>query len=1129
MKKKLKQGSGWEYYDLPKILRVMKLIGVFMFVALLQVSASSYSQTKELTIKGNHLTLEELFEMIENQSEFSFMYNLKQIDLSKEVNVNFNNQTVDKILNRVLKGSDITYTVNDRLIIIHKDKVELKDKLAEDQQRSVSGKVTDSSGVPLPGVTVVIKGTTHGTITNADGEYILTNVPENSILLFSFVGMRTQEISIESNSAVDVKMQEDAIGIEEVVAIGYGTQKKGNLTGSISSVKSEDMVVAPVASTSNSLAGRLPGLISVQRSGQPGADQADLSIRGFGNALIIVDGVETSFNNIDPNQIESVSILKDASASIYGSRAGNGVILVTTKRGNVNKKPIITLNSSFTAQTLTAFPRLMGSGQITELSRESWLNAGRPEETAPYTIEEIEKYYDGTDPQYPNTDWRALLIRDFAPQQQHNLSVRGGSDKIKYYGFIGYLDQESMWKSGNGGNFKRINLQSNIDAEITTDLSLRLDISAINEYRRYPWRSQKSALWEDFFQTFPMYPASLPDPTKLSYANGGGTGGAHFMTDSDIAGYENTDNQMFNTTLSLNYKVKWVKDLSLKAFVNVQQYNSFNKKFVKPLTFWTYDYASGIYTQAGALYDKAFLTEQSGRSRNITSQLSANYDHIFNENHHVSAFVLYEAIDYSSDYLYGERRDFPTSAIDQLFMGTIGSSKANGSATEMGRVSLVSRLNYSYKDKYLLESTFRADASAKFPKEKRWGYFPSVSVAWRMSEENFVKQDMSMVDNLKIRLSYGESGNDGVGNFQYLEGYRSGDAVMIGGSQVNGMVSTGLANPDLTWERISIYNAGMDFSFFKQKLFGEIDVFYRERNDIPATRLASLPSTFGATQPPENLNSMNTRGFELMFGTTGKISELNYQISGNISWSRSKWDYYEEPNYDDPDEMRLFQYSGRWTDYIYGYKTNGLFTSQDQIDALTYDMDGQNNQSLKPGDLIYLDTNDDGVVNWKDQVEIGKGTVPHMMLGANVNLQYKNFDLSALFQGAYGYYNYITPGNGQMPLFMFEMRWTEENNNANAFIPRPGSTSSAGGGISDHYYKKAGYLRLKTFSLGYNFSDSVLSSIGMEKIRVYFAVTNLFTVNKLRKFEIDPEAPSGNTGQSYPQQMTLTLGLNISF
>ena len=1121
--------------DTNEILLKMKLLTLLMFIAFVSASASSYSQATKFNLNLKAVTIGDVFQKIEEKSEFVIIFNEKTLDVNRKVDVEVTDEPVEKILDQIFNGDKDAYRILDSQIAIYPNERKefpsnsKKESSNEPQKKEISGTVKDPKGIPLLGVSVIVKGTTIGTITNDDGQYRFLVPTDAKMLSFSFIGMKTQEIVLGANKTINVILNEEAIGIEEIVAVGYGTQKKGNLTGSISTVKSQDLVVSPVASTANALAGRLPGLISIQSSGQPGADAATLSIRGFGAALIIVDGVETAFNNIDPNQIESISILKDGAASIYGSRAGNGVILVTTKRGVIGK-PSFTINTTLTGQALTAFPHLMSSGDIAELSRETWINAGKPVDTAPFTLDEIQKYYNGTDPQYPNTDWRKILIRDIAPQQQHNISVRGGSDKIKYFGFLSYLDQESMWKSGKGGDFQRYNLQSNIDARITDNLSLRLDIAATNEYRKYPWRSQKLALWQDFFQTSPMYPATLPDPTKLSYAQGGGTGSALFMTNSDIAGYDNTDNTTLNTTLSLDYSVKQVNGLSLKAFVNVLQYSSFEKFFEKPLTFWTYDIASKIYSVAGSLNSQAFLNETYTRNRNITSQFSANYDHTFARDHHITAMALYEAIGYTDDLLTGGRRNFITPAIDQLYMGTVQSSTVNGSADEMGRKSLVTRLSYIYKNKYLLESIFRTDASAKFPANKRWGYFPSVSLGWRVSEEGFIKKNFNSIDNLKLRASYGKSGNDGVGNFQYLSGYTTGNAVMIGGNQVAGMVSTGLANPDLTWERIKIYNIGTDFSFFNRKLFGEIDAFYRERNGIPATKITSLPVTFGATQPPENLNSMNTRGFEVQLGTSGKINDFNYDISGNLSWARSKWEHYEEPVYTDPDQKRIFQISGKWTDYTYGYKTKGLFTSQAQIDALGYDMDGQGNQSLKPGDLIFLDTNGDGKVDWKDQVGIGKGTTPEWMLGLNTNLKYKNFDLSALFQGAFGYYNFISPGiGGVQPKWMFDWRWTPENDNANAFIPRPGSTSSAGGSVNDHYYEKAGYLRLKTFSIGYNLPSYLLQHIKFSRLRIYAAGTNLYTFNKLKRFNIDPEVPSGNTGQSYPQQLTITLGINASF
>ncbi len=997
---------------------------------------------------------------------------------------------------------------------------------AQQQAAALTGKVIDTDGKALPGVSILIKGTTQGTATDIDGKYSIS-VKKGQTLEFSFIGYKTQEVVYSGQKTLNLVLKEEVTTLGEVVAVGYTTQKKATIIGSVATVKSDKLAVAPIASASNSLAGKLPGLISLQSSGQPGYDQAKLSIRGFGNALVIVDGVESDFNNLDVNEIASVTILKDAAASIYGSRAGNGVILVTTKRGK-NEKPTINLNISNTWQGITMMPKPVNAGQFAELKSEAWLESGNPPDQVPYTKEEIQKYYDGTDPLFPNTDWYDYLIRDWAPQQNYNLSVRGGTKRIRYYGYVGYLNQETIWKR-HGGNYDRYNFQSNLDASITDNLKLRFDISYVNENRNFPWRPQNSDVWQDFWNTWPIYPATLPDPTKISYANGAGTGGAHATSNRAISGYSDTQTHILKGTISLDYSFeKLLKGLSAKAYVNGIQNFTGNKHFTKPVSFYTYDPESDAYTLAGSLGTKASLSQGRGQNRVITGQFSMKYDNQIAPNHHLTALAVYEVIDYYSDYITVYRRDFLTPSIDQLFVGSTEGMTNYGAASEMGRKSYVGRINYSYKNRYLLETIFRADASAKFPPSKRWGYFPSVSAGWRLSEESFM-QTMENLDNLKLRLSYGQSGNDGVGNFQYLSGYKLAHLYILNNQVLQGLASTGLANPDLTWENISVYNAGLDFSFFKKQIYGSGDVFYRIREGIPATRITSLPSSFGASLPPENINSLNNRGFEFQLGTSGNTHGLTYDINGQLSWSRARWMHYEEPEYDDPDQKRIYRNSGRWTDRQYGYLSDGLFTSQEEIDALNFDEDQQGNTSLRPGDIRYIDVNKDGVLDWKDQVEIGKGVVPHWMAGLNISLSYKNFDLYTLFQGAFGYYNYISLLHGNVyPKIFYDLRWTKENNDPNGSVPRLGGAAT-NGLVSDFYYKKAGYVRLKNISIGYNLPKHWLERANIGKMRIYFAGVNLLTFDKLRKYHIDPESPSGRAGYYYPQQRTLSFGIDMSF
>jgi TonB-linked SusC/RagA family outer membrane protein len=965
-----------------------------------------------------------------------------------------------------------------------------------------------------------------------DGNFSLTTA-ENAVLQISFIGYITQEIGVSSTGggkSLIIKLLEDSQALEEVVVVGYGTQRKGNLTGSISTVKAAEISVAPVASTTNALAGRLPGLISQQSSGQPGSDAASLSIRGFGEALIIVDGIETGFNTIDANQIESISILKDGSASIYGSRAGNGVILVTTKRGS-EQKPTITLNTSYTMQGVTNMPKTASAGQYAEMAREEWIQSGRPEATAPFTEEQIRKYYEGTDPQYPNTNWYDELVRDWAPQQQHNLSVRGGNEMIKYYGFLGYMDQQTMFKK-NGGDYNRYNLQSNIDAQIIEGLTLQLDLSAIFNSSIFTARGMHAgdnSVWQDLWNTLPTCPATLPDPSKISWADGQGTGGAHVSSNYDLYGASRNSSQNLKGTGVLTYSIPRVEGLSAKLFVNYMRNYSKSSTFSKPVEFYRYDILSNTYTLAGALGSQAQMRVNQSQSSMLTTQLSLNYDRVFARVHHLAAMALYEGIDYGSEWISAGRDGYLSTAIEQLFAGNSETATNGGAASEMGRSSFVSRLNYSYMDKYLLETTLRMDASAKFAPKKRWGYFPGISFGWRISQEDFMKR-VSLVDDLKIRVSYGSSGNDGVGNFQYLSGYAINGIYLLGGSVRQGIRSTGMANPDLTWEKIDIYNAGADWSLLNRTLYGTVEAFYRMRSGIPANRLTTLPNTFGASLPSENLNSLNDRGFEFSLGTARKYGDFSFDVNGNISWSRAKWEHYEEAERTDPDESRLYIASGKWTDRRIGYRSDGLFSSQAEIDALPFDQDLRGNATLRPGDIRYIDDNGDGKLDWRDQVVLGPGTSPHWMYGINLNVKYGNFDFATLFQGAFGYYTHIVllHGNKFNSEQIYNLRWTESNSDAHALIPRLGGAST-NNLTSDYRLKSAGYLRLKTLSFGYNIPSELLRAIHIRQARFYLSGINLLTLDRLRRYNIDPEMPDGQGGYYYPQQRTVSMGLNVSF
>lgn len=995
------------------------------------------------------------------------------------------------------------------------------------QSITIEGNVMDLNKEPLPGVTVVIKGTSKGVITDMDGSFIITDAPRNSTLQFSFVGMRTQEVSVAGKTKFNILMLEESTGLDELVVVGYGTTAKKNLTGAVSTIDTKQLTIAPVASTANALAGHLPGLIAKQESGLPGRDGASLSIRGFGSPLVIVDGVESSFNNIDANEIESISILKDASAAIYGSRAGNGVMLVTTKRGLVNK-PTITLNSTMTYQGNILPMKLQSAGQYAELERERHIQSGQPEDSAPWTAEEVQLFYDGTNPDYANTDWLKELTQKWAPQQQHNLSIRGGSEKVRFYTFIGFLDQEAMFKS-NGGKYKRYNFRNNLDFEILDNLSAKINFAAIVDDRSFPNRPYEfgNSIWNDLWGARPYYAAHLPDPSKLAFSGGSGI---NAFTNRELSGYQDNYNQRLDVGGELNYSFLPVKGLSAKAFFNYNQNHGSYKAYQRPFETWLYFYSSDTYVQQGG-NQLSNLRQVESRSRTITGQLSLNYDRTFNDDHYVSALALYEFTDIASSQIEASRSDFISPGIDYLFGGSESGQLNNGSAAEMGRASYIGRLNYSYKGKYLIESSIRYDASAKFPSDKRWGVFPSVSVGWRLSEEDFVKDNLDLFDDFKIRMSYSQMGNDGVGDFQYLSGYTFPASstyinYAIGDGTKKALLTKGLANPFLTWEDMNIKNLGVDISLWNRKLYGQFDMFYRERNGIPATRLGSTPSTFGAVYPPENLNSLNNRGFEAMIGHASNFSDFRWDVSANVSWTRSKWNHFEEPEYLDPDEERIYRKSGQWTDRNFGYKSDGLFTSMEEIENLDFDQDKNGNSTLRPGDVKFIDTNGDNILDWRDMVEIGRGTTPHWMIGLRSSFAYKNFDCSLLFQGALDFYNQVNV-YGSLEILYTE-RWSEENNVSDALFPRLGG-SSTNNLFSDFTLRRADYLRLKTVSIGYTIPKAITERVKLSNLRIYFAGMNLFTFDGLKRFGVDPEAPSNSSTMYYPQQRTLTFGLNLSF
>lgn len=1007
----------------------------------------------------------------------------------------------------------------------------------------VSGRVISGEDQQsLPGVNVAIKGTSQGTVTDVDGRFSLEVPSAESVLVFSFVGFVNEEVRVGDQSELNITLRPDVTALNEVVVVGYGTQEKVNVTGAVGTVQAADIVKVPSPNVSEIMIGKVPGLFSMQSQGVPGADYANLNIRGFGEPLVLVDGMEGSWTRLDPNEIESISVLKDASAAIYGARAGNGVILITTKRGTSGDADI-SYSGNYTIQQPTTLPEFVSSGQYAELLHEGELNSSLP---FTYTEEEIQKFYEGNDPDYGNYSWYDATFKRWAPMQTHNLSVRGGSEKVKYYLSAGYLDQSSIYKSGDL-SFKRYNARSNVDVQVTDRLSASIDLAYRNELRTAPQTSLRN-IWINLKTALPMWNPNLPDPSLGGAYSGFLERSPLAQTYRDMTGFDDDLQRYFTGRIKLKYDIPGVEGLQAGAALNYTVNNKFTKVQDRPFEVLSYDNAADEYSSWGTNGANS-LNENMSQYTQLYPMFSLNYERTFGD-HGVKALLLNEWISTDYHYMSAGRIDLLSVEVPYLFAGSPDNLKNNGGAVETGRVSYVGRLNYNYKEKYLLEGTFRYDASHKFPSHSRWGFFPSVSAGWRIAEEPFIRNNVSWIDDLKLRASFSKAGDDNVAAFKYLTGYEIVEGlrnVYVFGSDVYRLIrNTGLANPDITWLDMTTYNIGLDATFMRGLLGIEFDVFRRITDNIFGQPRDTYPSTFGAILPQLNINSTEDNGFELTLhhrNTIGNAVRYNVSIMGSLA--REKYRNWSESLYDDPDEIRIYQKTGKYTNRWMGYLSDGLFMTQEEIDSHPVDQDQAGNSTLRPGDIKYIDLNEDGIIDWRDQDEIGYGDFPDVSYGINLGVQYKGFSLSALFQGASMFNSMISDvlrgplqNMGNPFAFHYKYRWQPDPNNPDvninpiarlpAILGDGVGTSTNNNKASDFWLQDATYLRLKNVNLTYTIPNVVTDRVGLDKVSVYLSGSNLLTWSKLGiyKSSLDPEM----TGYEkfYPPVKTVSMGLNIT-
>ena len=999
---------------------------------------------------------------------------------------------------------------------------------------TVKGVVVDAGGEPVIGASVQLKGAAGvGTITDVDGKFTLS-VPANGVLQISYIGYKTTEVKVNGQSGLKVTLQEDTETLDEVVVVGYGIQKKASVTGSVAAISSDKLMEVKAPSVTNMLAGRLPGLRAVQRSGSPGDDGASVDIRGYGSMLVIVDGIERDYTQLDPNDIESISILKDAAAAVYGFKGSNGVLLVTTKKGT-EQKVKIEYNGYVGFQKVTRYPEMMNAYEYASLYNEAIHNANPWRGASAYSQEQLEAYRNGT----AGTDWWNETMRSTAPQTSHNLSLTGGTEKVKYYMSIGYMDQGGIIRSGDW-NYQRYNVRSNLSVEVAKGLNVELRLSGRFDNRKKPYNGDN--LFRSAQMAIPTYSMYANDNPDYWGAVGDMANPVH-VSSSDDSGYEDRLRREFNSSLAVTWQLPWVKGLMAKALVAYDYTNKEWKTWRKDLSEYTYDYANEEYIEK--VINTAHLESKLENYDKPTYQFSMNYNNTFAGKHNIGTMLVWEMYNDKKNWVTGTR-DFAIGLIPDLDYGDKTNQEASGKTQETAHAGLVGRLNYDFSNRYLVEFNFRYDGTYKFRAGNRWGFFPGVSLGWRVSEEAFFKKLLPDMDNLKIRASYAKVGDEGdFDAFQYLDGYTSHGSYIMGSNGVtSGMTTVGMANPWLTWYESKIMNIGFEASYHRGLISVEFDWFRRNRSGLPATRVGSLPTIFGESMPQENLNSDINTGFEIVVGHKNRIGNFNYNVSANFSTTRIKYDYVERAASTNMYDDWRNNTNGRYKDIRWGKKVIGQFSSFEEIlNSPVQDKDG--NRSLMPGDLKFADYNGDGIIDDNDTQPLGHGATPRMYYGLNMSGEYKGFDLTVFFQGAAGHDIYVSGdildpfiqqglGNG---LAIMTDRWHREDPTdpyskwISGYMPAARvagvADNRSGNSWSLH---NASYLRLKTLELGYTLPKALTKKAAIDRLRFYINCNNLLTFTNrdgLMK-NVDPESNSSGV-RYYPQMKTYNFGVNVTF
>lgn len=1053
-------------------------------------------------------------------------------------------------------------------------------------QNTIKGKVKDEQGMGLPGVSVVVKSTTSGTVTDDQGNYTVT-ADRNATLVFSFIGYLTQEIALGNKNTLDIVLLADTKALEEVVVVGYGTAKKATLTGSVTAVKGTELQKAPAANLSNTLGGRLPGISAVQASGEPGYDGSAIRIRGTNslgnsNALIVVDGVPNrsgGLDRINPADIESISVLKDAAAAIYGSRAGNGVILITTKRGK-SGKPQLSYDMNLGVSQPTRTPEMSNAAEYATIRNELQIYDNLPvgewngalqgfNTTGSYTRqdngsvinavfkpEDMQKFRDGSDPLlHPNTDWYGSVLRKWAPQQRHNIQLTGGSDNIKYLASLGHINQDGYYVNSATG-YKQYDMRINLDTKINKYVTANLGVTLREEFRHFPSGGNGAgAIFRMLMRGKPteiaIWPDGRPGPDIENGQNPA-------VITTNTTGYNNDRRDYIQTNGGLEIQIPGVPGLKVNTMAAIDKQMRRVKNFETPWTLYFWD--KKTYEQDGvspfltgtvrSTFKDPRLTETSAQELSIQLTGQVSYEKSLNgHNFNLMAGAQREKVD--ADGFFAFRRYFISPVVDQLFaggtpeqnIGNSGSITLNGQTInntdlyKRARLSYFGRAGYNFKEKYLAEFLWRVDGSYVFPKDGRFGFFPGVSAGWRLSEESFWKNNVRFMNNVKVRGSWGQMGaepyflgTETLAEYQYLSTMGFGSYI-INDQVAKTLLESRVANPNFTWEVANNMNFGIEGTLLNDRLSFEFDYFVNNRSKILIPKTGTTPSSAGidGKLPPQNLGKLQNKGWEFKVSYDGNAGDFTYSVSVNGGYAKNKIKYWDEV----PGAPAYQRSTGMPYNSFLVYQFDGVFKDQAEIDANQLDYKPITG-NLRPGDMKFRDVNGDGKISADDRIRTEKVSRPWFTGGASINLGYKAFDLSVLFQTAMGGLQIVglteSGDIGNYLKYDYDHRWTIDNPSSE--YPRLTNrnnryyTNTGQAGINSYFLKSNNYVRLKNLELGYNLPSEIGSKIGLGNFRVYVNGLNLLTFDKIKVW--DPES-TNNSGQYYPQSRVVSAGVRLSF